>query len=415
VPHLLIGDYARLRQITVNLVGNALKFTDEGEVVLEVWREALSADDVVLHFAVSDTGAGIPEDKREAIFEMFEQVDTSMARRHGGTGLGLAIAARLAGLMDGRVWVESEPGQGSRFHFTLRIRLADPKNALPPCPEPACVHGLRVLVVDDNGTNRRILEEILRGWQMEPTTASNAAEALALIREAQAAAAPYGLVLTDAHMPQVDGFMLTQQIKQDASIGSSVVIMLTSGDRPEDAARCAELGIAAYLLKPIKQSELLESIQTALGIPSPKEASVESREPIAPRIGPLKILLAEDSLFNQKLAVALLEGHGHKVTVARNGQDAIAAVESQSFDLVLMDVQMPVMDGLKATAIIRDRERTTGAHVPIIAMTAHALKGDRERCLEGGMDGYVAKPIRAAELFDAIESLFVPLQDASDR
>ena len=402
VPHLVSGDYARLRQVVVNLVGNAIKFTEQGEVVLEVWRESLAPPEVVLHFMVSDTGIGIPDEKQTAIFEMFEQADTSMRRRHGGTGLGLAIASRLVALMGGRIWVESQHDRGSRFHFTVRLELAESLPPKPKSPEPPSLRSLRVLVVDDNATNRRILEEVLRSWHMEPTVAGGAEQSLELMREAEAAGRPYQLVLTDAHMPHVDGFTLAEDIRKDAGLGSTMVMMLTSGDRPEDMNRCEQLGIAAYLLKPIKQSELLEAIELALGITAPREISAQHTA--APSVGRLRVLLAEDSLVNQKLAVALLEGQGHEVTVVANGREALGALESKSFDLVLMDVQMPEMDGLEATAAIRVRERHTGVRLPIVAMTAHALKGDRERCLEAGMDDYIAKPIRAEELYDAIRN-----------
>ena len=407
VPRYVVGDYNRLRQIVVNLVGNALKFTEQGEVVVEVANEELTATEAVLHFTVSDTGIGIPENKRAAIFEMFEQVDTSMRRRHGGTGLGLPIATRLVELMGGRTWLESEVQRGSRFHFTVRLGLAGEPGPEPVPVEPECLHGMRVLVVDDNATNRRILEEVLRSWRMLPTSAASAAEALERIRAANAAGSPYRLVLTDAHMPHMDGFAFAEQIKQDPIAGSTVVMMLTSGDQPEDARRCEQLGIAAYLLKPIKQSELLAAVQLALGIATPRERAAETVER-ARRMGPLRILLAEDSIVNQKLAVALLEGEGHSVTLVTNGHEALEALEHALFDLVLMDVQMPDMDGLEATTVIRDREKRTGKHLPIIAMTAHALKGDRERCLDAGMDGYIAKPIRALDLFDAIDRLVPP-------
>jgi PAS domain S-box-containing protein len=413
VPRMVVGDYGRLRQIVVNLVGNAVKFTRQGEVILEVGLEpplgngapaAEAGRDVVLHFVVSDTGMGIPEDRRSAIFEMFEQADNSMTRRHGGAGLGLSIASRLAGLMQGRIWVQSELGRGSEFHFTVQLGLAAPEIAGAVPPEPPRLHGMRVLAVDDNATNRRLLEEILRSWSMVPASAAGAREALVLIARAREAGEPYDLVLADAHMPDVDGFALVEQIRHDPSLDSVVVMMLTSGDRPEDMTRCDRLGIAAYLLKPIKQSELLEAVELALGMTAPadkRSPSDESRR----RIGPLHILLVEDSLINQKLAVALLEGEGHRVTVVHNGRQAIDALDEGRFDLVVMDVQMPEMDGLEATARIRAKQRQHGSRTPILAMTAYALKGDRQRCLEAGMDGYIAKPIRAEELFDAIESL----------
>ena len=309
--------------------------------------------------------------------------------------------------MDGRIWVESEVGQGSRFHFTVRLEPGGGRACRKlVAPEPACLHDMRVLVVDDNATNRHILEEILRSWRMVPATAASAEEAMRLLRRASEAGKPYRLVVTDAHMPRIDGFMLAEQIKQDPAIGSTVIMMLTSGDRPEDMARCDQLGIAAYMLKPVKQSELLEAIELALGITVPREELLRSAAQQPHHVRSLHVLLAEDSLVNQKLAVALLEGQGHTVTVVNNGKEAVAATAAQKFDLVLMDVQMPEMDGLEATAQIRAREQPTGTHLPIIAMTAHALKGDRERCLAAGMDNYVAKPIRAEELFQAIDAIF---------
>jgi signal transduction histidine kinase/HPt (histidine-containing phosphotransfer) domain-containing protein len=406
VPQMVVGDYSRLRQIVTNLVGNAVKFTDRGEIDLEVTQESRSQRDVVLHFTVSDTGVGIPEEKRSTIFEMFEQADSSTKRRHGGTGLGLAIAARLVALMDGRIWLESELGRGSRFHFMVRLGLAEGEPPEPLSLEPGCLHGVRALVVDDNVTNRHILEETLQSWRMIPATAASAEEALDLLRRASEAREPYLLAVTDAHMPRIDGFMLAERIKQDPAISNTVIMMLTSGDRPEDIARCDQLGIAAYLLKPVKQSELLEAIELALGITVPREELLRSAAQQPFHVPSLRVLLAEDSLVNQKLAVALLEGQGHTVTLANNGKEAVAATDAQKFDLALMDVQMPEMDGLEATAHIRAREQQTGTHLPIIAMTAHALKGDRERCLGAGMDDYVAKPIRAEELFETIDAIF---------
>ena len=407
VPALLIGDRNRLRQVVVNLVGNAIKFTEQGEVVLDVRRRSQSDNEVVLHFAVNDTGIGIPKKKQAAIFEVFEQIDATTTRRQGGTGLGLAISSKLVDLMGGRIWVESEVGRGSTFHFTAQFTLARGERAEARPAKLVILRDAPVLVVDDNATNRQILEESLRAWGMKPTVVPSASDALRLLREAHLSGQGYRLVLTDVHMPEMDGFSFAEQIGQDTKLRSTVIMMLTSGDRPEDDDRCEQLGIAAYLTKPIKQSELLDAIMLALGVITTEGEAMG--KPIArrpSRLRPLRVLLAEDSLVNQKLAVALLQREGHTVTVAKNGREAIAAFWAQDFDVVLMDVQMPEMDGFEATAVIRAKEKQTGAHVPIIAMTAHALKGDRERCLEAGMDEYVAKPIHAEQLFDAIEKTF---------
>lgn len=412
LPRTVVGDYNRLRQVVINLVGNAIKFTDRGEVSVEVCQEACSPHDVVLHFTVSDTGIGIPAEKQSTIFEMFEQVDNSPTRRYGGTGLGLAIVARLVALMEGRIWLESEVGRGSRFHFLLRFGLGDPEPAETMAREPGCLHGMRVLVVDDNATNRRILEETLHSWKMLPAVAAGAAEALDMIRCAREEGAPFRLVITDGYMPSMDGFTLAGQIKRDPAVRDTVLIMLTSVDCSEDIARCSQLGIVGYLLKPVKQSELLEAIERALGIAVSREETLHAALRPQEHVHHLKVLLAEDSLVNQKLAVALLEGQGHTVTLANNGKDAVAATGTQEFDLVLMDVQMPEMDGLEAAAQIRAREQQTGAHLPVIAMTAHALKGDRERCLAAGMDNYVAKPIHAEQLLETIDAIFASRRHA---
>jgi two-component system, sensor histidine kinase and response regulator len=406
VPIFLRGDPDRLRQVVVNLVGNAIKFTQEGEVVLDVMREPSPNGDIVLHVAVSDTGMGIPPEKQKTIFEMFEQADTTMTRRFGGSGLGLAISARLVELMHGRLWVDSQPGRGSTFHFTARLAAAVEAVGQKRPGQMIAIHGTRVLVVDDNATNRQIIEEILRSWAVEPVSVAGAAEAIAALREARRREQPYQLVLTDAHMPDLSGFDLAEEIRRDAELNSTMIMMLTSGDQADDVARCDALGIAAYLMKPVKQSDLFDAMIMALHIAEPDLEVKVARSVARPRnLGPLKILLAEDSLVNQKLAVALLTAHGHDVTVVGNGREAVATVAHERFDVVLMDVQMPEMDGLEATAAIRGRERLHGGHVPIIAMTAHALKGDRELCLQAGMDEYVPKPIRSDQLFETIESL----------
>jgi len=416
VPALVNGDRTRLRQIIVNLVGNAIKFTDHGEVVLEVQRQSESEEDVVLHFAVSDTGPGIPNEKQTAIFEMFEQIDSSTTRRHGGTGLGLAISSRLADMMGGRIWVESEVDRGSTFHLTARFGQAGEEATVALRTRPVVVQGTRVLVVDDNLTNCRILEEMLRSWGASPTVVTAAREAILSLEEAMESGEPYRLILTDAHMPETDGFSLSEQIKRDPALSTTIIMMLTSGDQPGDVARCEQLGIAAYLMKPVKQSELLDAILLAMGVTvAEDEASGERVVRQPPGLPTMRILLAEDSLVNQKVAVALLGREGHSVVVANNGREAIDEFDSQDFDLILMDVQMPEMDGFEATAAIRIEEKQTGGHIPIIAMTAYALKGDRERCLEAGMDSYVAKPIHAEVLFEAMTAVIGASTEAEAR
>jgi PAS domain S-box-containing protein len=406
VPVIVEGDRTRLSQVVVNLVGNAIKFTDAGEVVLEV--ECLSRTDTDAEIAVfvRDTGIGIPADKRSTIFGHFEQADSSTTRRFGGSGLGLAIVRRLVELMGGSVDVESEVGRGSTFRFTVRLGLVDEPVTDAVDVRPELIHDAPVLVVDDNATNRQILVELLGKWGMRPTDVVGVPEALEAMHTARSAGRPFRLVLTDAHMPDFDGFHLTERIKEDEQLGSTVIMMLTSGDRPGDISRCERLGVAAYLLKPVKESELFDAVMLALGVTVDGEAESEALPAEPPAVTrPLDILLAEDSPVNQKLAVALLKRRGHTVQVVDTGREAVAAVESRKFDLVLMDVQMPEVDGLEASETIRAREKQTGAHVPIVAMTAHAMKGDRERCLAAGMDGYVAKPIRAQRLFEVIASV----------
>jgi signal transduction histidine kinase/CheY-like chemotaxis protein len=408
VPEVARGDSARLRQVVVNLVGNAIKFTDRGEVALKVHVEAQEGQDTILHFTVSDTGIGIPPEKRELIFAPFSQADTSTTRKYGGTGLGLTISTRLVEMLGGRIWVESEVGRGSQFHFTARMGVADAKaikvGSIAP---PETLRGVKVLVVDDNRTNQRILEGMLRRWEMRPTSVESGEEALAQLSAAREAGEPYGLILTDMHMPNMDGFALIERIRQRPELSTATIMMLTSAGHRGDAARCQELGVAAYLLKPIRQSELREAIARVLGareqegaIPLITRFSLhDAREPSAS----LRVLLAEDNPVNQRLAVRLLEKRGHYVVVAANGREALEALQKESFDLVFMDVQMPEMDGLEATAAIREKEKGTGVHRPIIALTAHAMKGDRERCLASGMDGYLTKPIRPQELDEILE------------
>jgi CheY-like chemotaxis protein len=397
VPYTLEGDPLRLRQIVINLVGNAIKFTREGEVVLDVAAEPSSEGRTCLHFTVRDTGIGIPDDKQRAIFDAFSQVDSSTTRRFGGTGLGLTISARLVSLMGGRIWVESAVGSGSKFHFTAQFDLGE-RAAAVRSPTIESLVGLRVLVVDDNETNRLILREMLANWEMRPTTVADADAALLELRRARQCGVPHRVVLTDVHMPGVDGFQLTERIKSSTELDGAVILMLTSGDSPGDIDRCRKVGGAAHLMKPVKQSELFDAIVTSLGVVEHVEPSSDETPRSPKGSSPLRILLAEDSYSNQRLAVGVLSKWGHEVTVVNNGCEAVATLENGSFDLVLMDVQMPEMDGYQATAVIREREARAGGHIPIIAMTAHAMKGDREECLAAGMDGYVAKPIRRAEL-----------------
>jgi PAS domain S-box-containing protein len=423
VPEVVIGDPARLRQVLINLVGNAIKFTEKGEVLVDVQMQSavsgqqsavssrqdvmaeaspaqLPTADCRLRFSVRDTGIGIPADKQSAIFGAFVQVDGSTTRKYGGTGLGLAISSRLVERMGGRIGVESVLGQGSTFHFIVRFGLHGTARVRPMRPEPGRLRGLTVLVVDDNATNRFILVETLGQWQMRPSAVANAADALKALERAQQAGEPFSLVLLDAHMPEVDGFTLAERIRAHPDLAGATVMMLSSAGQPIDAARCQKLGLAAYLTKPIKQADLYRAVLAALGTPA---AAPPPSPPPPPRaVRTLRLLLAEDNPVNQKLAVRLLEKQGHTVFVAGNGAEALKAIEQQPFDLVLMDVQMPEMDGFEATAAIRARERG-GGHLPIVAMTAYAMKGDRERCLEAGMDGYISKPIQPRELWQTIE------------
>ena len=405
IPARLIGDYLRLRQVIVNLVGNAIKFTSQGEVALSVKPRSQVDGRIELRFSVRDSGIGIPEDRREDIFAAFEQADNSMTRKYGGTGLGLAISARLVQMMQGRIWVESEVGKGSTFHFTANLGVAtkQDRDALPGSARS--LFGTRVLVVDDNDFGRTVVEEMLRNWELRPTCAAGTQEAIRLLEQAHTYDDPFSVVLIDSEMPEQDGFCLADWIHRREYLHCVTVMMLTSADHQRSLARCKELGISANLMKPVQQSELLDAISLAVD-PSATQLVDEAPARVANRsVRSLKILLAEDSLVNQKLALGLLHQRGHHVQVANNGKEAVAAVAKGQFDLVLMDVQMPEMDGLEATALIRTRQSGSGYHVPIIAMTAHAMKGDREVCLDAGMDGYTSKPIRANKLFEAIEEV----------
>ena len=404
LPDRVFGDPIRLRQIVINLVGNAIKFTDKGEVMLHVERQSQSEAALDLHFFVSDTGIGIPEDKQQTIFEAFEQADSSTTRKYGGTGLGLSISAALVKLMGGTMWVESKVRQGSKFHFTVVLEMKNSESE-PLTKEVHKLVDLPILLVDDNASNRRILREILTNWQMKPTLANSGAEALSALGKADSKNS-FALVLLDVHMPDMDGFAVAEQIRNSHKQQGIKVILLTSASRPSDVARCRELGISDYLSKPIKQSELFDAIVTAMAEHGRRRERYESASAfIQASERSLRVLLAEDNPVNQTLAVRILERLGHKVQVVNNGREALGRSQAEEFDLILMDVQMPEMDGLEATTAIRDAEAGTGKHVPIVAMTAHAMKGDRQKCLSAGMDGYLSKPIRIDELKQAMSEV----------
>ena len=404
VPDGLLGDPNRLGQVVVNLAANALKFTEHGEVVVTVEKEWQDETNVGLHVCVSDTGIGIPAEKQEIIFDPFSQADTSTTRKYGGTGLGLSIAGQIVRMMGGRLWLKSEVGKGSDFHFTARFRLADELPARVDAPSGSLA-GLRVLIVDDNDTNRRLLEEVMGLWRMDTLSASGGAEALDALHHAQREGRSFRLVVSDVNMPGMDGFTLARQVRKDPALAGTPLILLTSADRLGDRVRSKQAGISARLLKPIKQSDLLRAVSRALGVKPVLSGSDETSPEAGGRIPPLRILLAEDNAVNQRMAVRSLEKRGHTVTVANDGVEALAAIRREHPDLVLMDVQMPLMDGFEATKAIREQERGTGVHLPIVAMTASAMKGDRERCLDAGMDAYISKPLHLPEFFRVIEGL----------
>jgi signal transduction histidine kinase/CheY-like chemotaxis protein len=405
VPESLLGDPGRIRQIVVNLVSNAVKFTETGEIVVIVEEERMEgvANATTLHFSVRDTGIGIPQSKQATVFEAFSQADGSMARRYGGTGLGLTICKRLVDLMHGRMWLESEEGRGSTVHFMIRVGLQDSPGARPAPVPLERLHNVHALIVDDNRANRRVLEGMLTRWGMRTSLCEGGQSGLAALQIAKSQGRPFPLVLLDGQMPDMDGFMVAEMIRQNPSLAGATIMMLTSAGQVGDAARCRELGISAYLVKPIRQGELLNAICAVLQMaPQKTPDRLITKHTLREERHRSRILLAEDNLVNQKLALRLLEKRGFDVTVVGDGRAALDALEANSFDAILMDIQMPEMDGFEATAAIRAKEKSTGAHIPIIAMTAHALKGDQERCLEAGMDAYVSKPIRTAELFRII-------------
>jgi signal transduction histidine kinase/DNA-binding response OmpR family regulator len=404
VRDALVGDHNRLRQIIVNLLGNAIKFTEHGEVVVRVEPDSSADGEVWLRFSVTDSGIGIPKEQQAKIFEGFAQADASTTRRFGGTGLGLTISSRLVQMMGGTLSVDSTPGRGSTFHFRARfgrgvtgdLGRASPGTWLPP--------DMPVLVVDDNATNRRMLNDILLAWDLRPTVVESGEAALAEMTRREQIGDRFPLVLLDVHMPGIDGFVVAERIRQRPALAGATILMLTSADQSGDIKRCREIGVAAYLVKPITQAELRAAVVSALhgavtttANPALARSQPQIEHPQTRR-APARLLLAEDNAVNQVLALRLLERLGHQVVVAANGREALEAFEREPFDAIFMDVQMPEMGGFEATAHIRELERTTGGHIPIVAMTAHAMKGDRERCIEAGMDEYVSKPVKSREL-----------------
>ncbi len=418
VPDSLIGDSLRLRQVVVNLVGNAIKFTEHGEVVLEVVAENRFENFAVLHFTVSDTGIGIPAEKQQVIFEAFMQGDATPSRRYGGTGLGLAISKQLVELMQGRIWAESEPGHGSTFHFTMRFEIGAWEAAQPPLLNIE-VRGVRALIVDDNAVNRRILEELISGWSMRPVTAAAGPAAITAMEQAVAEHDPFVLVLLDAMMPGMDGFAVAEKIRARPELAQATIMMLSSADSGGDSARCRAVGIRNYLRKPVASPELYGAIMVALSDQGhgagekPAAGAIENRAAANNPRHARSVLLVEDNAVNRCVAAGLLKKRGFVVEAVENGKQALEALACERFDLVLMDVQMPEMDGFETTDAIRRQERSTGEHVPIVAMTAHAMQGDRERCLQAGMDDYVSKPIEPLQLFATLER-FLPRDEVGE-
>lgn len=403
VPDGLIGDPARLRQVLINLVGNAVKFTSQGEVAVNVEAEKVTDETVCLAFSVTDTGVGIPADKQQSIFEAFTQADGSTTRSYGGTGLGLTISTKLVQMMGGRLQMESEPEKGSRFYFSIPFGRTNMENGKSRFNlEHTELVGLRVLIVDDNATNRQTLVRTLARRGVVAAGADSGKNALVCLRDALAQGTPFQLILLDVQMPEMDGFTLLSQIRREPELDRPAILMLSSTERGKEIARARALGASAYLVKPAIWNKLHNAMNEALAFVDEKKPNSEQ---VAPRqltsetiFTCLRILIAEDNAVNQLFAMRTLERAGHEAVVVNNGEQALERLERDHFDVVLMDVQMPIMDGYQATARIRELERGTNIHQPIIAMTAHAMRGDREHCLEMGMDGYVSKPFQSHEL-----------------
>jgi CheY-like chemotaxis protein len=393
----------RLRQVLTNLLGNAIKFTDQGEVVLRVKSRQLNAIQSKITFSVFDTGIGISADKSQTIFHPFTQADASTTRIYGGTGLGLTISSRLVAMMGGTIAVESRYGNGSCFHFSIPMEIR-PSHAAVPQADLRLLKDVPVLIVDDNRTNREILVNVTANLGMVPSSAENADTAMQLLHSA-ANNKPYRLVLVDAHMPKIDGFMLAGRLHSEPRLRGAVVMMLTSAGQRGDAARCRQLGIAAYLVKPVGKPDLVQALVSALGQPSQCEPQLITRHTLREARRRLHILVAEDNPVNQKVITRVLEKQGHVAELACNGREAVEMAFTNSFDLIFMDVQMPEMDGLSATSEIRSREQNTGHHVPIFAMTAHAMAGDADQCMSAGMDGYLSKPLDLDKLRKILDEI----------
>jgi two-component system, sensor histidine kinase and response regulator len=409
VPEVLLGDSTRLSQIFTNLLGNAIKFTHQGEIVVRVGVDQGMNAPSTLCFTVADTGIGIPAEKQKQIFDPFSQADTSTTRQYGGTGLGLTISARLVAMMGGRIWVESEVGVGSQFRFTASFKSAGKEAVLSQPVLPQALKGRRVLVVDDNRTNRCILDRALRRWGIKTVLADSGASALLALSASLETADPYDLIVADVHMPSMDGFTLVEEIRRQPRLDAAAIMMLTSAGYRGDSELLTKLGVACYLTKPVRLSQLRETMSRVLGGAEIEKPAVNERRREGRGGGlSLSVLVAEDNPVNQKLATRLLEKRGHRVVLANNGWQAVEALQNARYDAVLMDVQMPEMDGLTATALIREKERLGGKRQLIIALTAHAMKGDEERCRAAGMDAYLTKPIRAQELYDLLDRLCHP-------
>jgi signal transduction histidine kinase/CheY-like chemotaxis protein len=416
VPEHVVGDSGRIRQILVNLVGNAIKFTEHGEVATEVTLQHRSGDDLQLHFAVRDTGLGIPKEKQRIIFDPFSQADGSTTRKFGGTGLGLTISSRLAAAMQGSIWVESEPGQGSCFHFVAHMGVAGATSVGLPSATADRLKKVPVLVVDDNRTNRQILTEILLGWDMRPRPVPSGREALSNMWKAWEARTPYPIVLTDSDMPDMDGFELIEEIRKSPHLAGAVILMLTSAEHKGDLQRCRELGVSGYLTKPVRRSDLQAAILKAL--PSEPIFATQNQTSAHPAQNfaehsqsGARVLLAEDNSVNQRLMLAILNKQNHHVVTAETGTQVLEKLKDQTFDLILMDVEMPELDGLETTQAIRESEKQTDRHMPIIALTARAMKTDRDRCLQAGMDDYISKPIHHKDLLEVL-ARFLPMKRA---